>query len=75
MIELKCNCEKHRHEIPTKVIEVSEHAIEKVPAILADYHRIFMVADENTYEVAGRRVFMDCAGAGHARLPALLRLG
>ncbi|MBQ7063990.1 MAG: sn-glycerol-1-phosphate dehydrogenase [Firmicutes bacterium] len=56
MIELKCNCEKHRHEIPTKVIEVSEHAIEKVPAILADYHRIFMVADENTYEVAGRRV-------------------
>ena len=56
MIEFDCTCVQKHHSIPTEVIEVSEHAIEKVPGILKDYHRIFLVADENTYEVAGRRV-------------------
>lgn len=56
MIEMDCTCSQKHHSIPTEVIEVSEHAIEKVPEILKDYHRIFLVADENTYEVAGRRV-------------------
>ena len=56
MIEMDCTCSQNHHSIPTEVIEVSEHAIEKVPEILKNYHRIFLVADENTYEVAGRRV-------------------
>lgn len=56
MIEMDCTCEQRHHSIPTKVIEVSDHAIEKTADILRDYHRVFMVADENTYEVAGRRV-------------------
>ena len=44
------------HEAPVKVIEVSSGAIEKVADILSGYKRIMLVADENTYEVAGRRV-------------------
>lgn len=56
MIEMDCTCVQKHHAIPTEVIEVSEGAIEKVPEILKGYHRIFLVADENTYDVAGRRV-------------------
>lgn len=56
MIEMDCTCVQKHHSIPTEVIEVSDHAIEKVADILKDYRRIFMVADENTYEVAGKRV-------------------
>ena len=56
MIEMDCTCVQKHHSIPTEVIEVSEHAIEKTADILKDYHRIFLVADENTYAVAGRRV-------------------
>lgn len=56
MIEMDCTCVQKHHSIPTEVIEVSEHAIEQVAEILKDCRRIFMVADENTYEVAGRRV-------------------
>lgn len=56
MIKMECNCAQGIHQIPTKVIEVSEHAIEKVADILSDYNRIFMVADENTYVAAGKQV-------------------
>ena len=56
MIEMHCTCVQKHHSIPTEVIEVSEHALLKVPDILNDYHRIFLVADENTYEVAGKQV-------------------
>ena len=48
MIEMDCACVQRHHQIPTEVIEVSDHAIEKVGDILKDYRRIFMVADENT---------------------------
>ena len=56
MIEMECTCVQKHHSIPTEVIEVSEHAIEKTAEILKGYRRIFLVADENTYAVAGRRV-------------------
>jgi len=56
MIEMDCTCAQKHHSIPTEVIEVSDHAIEKVGDILKAYRRIFLVADENTYRVAGRRV-------------------
>ena len=55
MIEMDCTCVQKHHAIPTEVIEVSEHAIEKTAELLKGYHRILLVADENTYEVAGRR--------------------
>ena len=64
MIEMDCSCVQKHHSIPTEVIEVSDHAIEKVPEILRNYRRIFMVADENTYEVAGRRVEALLSSAG-----------
>ncbi len=56
MYSMECTCEQKRHEAPVKCIEVSEGAFEKIVEILKGYQRIFMVADENTYEVAGRRV-------------------
>lgn len=46
-----CSCEQKHHTAPVKAVEVSEHAVEKVPEILKEYHRIFLVADENTYAV------------------------
>ena len=56
MIEMDCTCTQGHHCIPTEVIEISDNALEKTADILSAYHRIFMVADENTYQVAGRRV-------------------
>ena len=53
---MECTCSQGHHEAPVKVIEVSSGAIEKVADILSGYKRIMLVADENTYEVAGRRV-------------------
>jgi len=55
-VEIKCTCSQKVHTAPVKCIEVSAGAVEKVANILKDYKRIFMVADENTYEVAGKRV-------------------
>lgn len=55
MIEMECTCSQKRHRIPTEVIEVSEHATEKIAQILGQYRRIFLVADQNTYAVTGRR--------------------
>lgn len=59
-----CSCEQKFHEIPTEVIEVSEHANEKVADILKDYHRILMVSDENTYKAAGETVERKLSEAG-----------
>ncbi|MBQ5321333.1 MAG: sn-glycerol-1-phosphate dehydrogenase [Oscillospiraceae bacterium] len=56
MLSMECNCSQKGHSAPIKVLEVSENAIEKVVDILSDYNRIYMVADKNTYEVAGKKV-------------------
>lgn len=56
LLEMECTCAQGRHTAPIKCIEVSCGAVEKVAEILGDYKRIFMVADPNTYEVAGKRV-------------------
>lgn len=56
MMKMDCVCEQGIHTAPVKCIEVSAGAIEKTAEILKDYRRIFMVADENTYAVAGKRV-------------------
>lgn len=55
MLEMECTCSQKRHSAPVKAIEVSEHAVEKIADLLADYQKIFLVADENTYEAAGKR--------------------
>lgn len=56
MISMECNCEQKKHSAPVKIIEISENAILKTAEILKDYKRIFMVADKNTYEIAGKTV-------------------
>ena len=56
MMKMNCICEQKLHTAPVKCIEVSAGAIEKTAEILKGYKRIFMVADENTYKAAGKRV-------------------
>ena len=56
MCFMECDCEQREHSAPIKVIEVSENAINKVAEILKDYNKILLVADKNTYKVAGEKV-------------------
>ena len=56
MMKMECTCTQKVHTAPVECIEVSAGASEKVAEIIKGYNRIFMVADENTYEVAGKRV-------------------
>lgn len=56
MIEFTCECEMKRHSAPLELCEISSGALRKIPEILAKYKRVYMVADERTYEVAGRMV-------------------
>lgn len=56
MMNMNCTCSKGAHSAPVKVLEVSENAIFKIPSILSEYKRIYVVCDENTYEVAGKKI-------------------
>ena len=53
MIEFACTCERGHHKAPLKGYEISSGAIFKLPEILKDYQRIYIVADANTYRAAG----------------------
>lgn len=55
MLEMQCTCVKGYHRAPIETIELSDGAIERLPEILHDYHRIYLVADQNTWRVAGER--------------------
>lgn len=70
MIEFECSCERGSHRAPLESYEISSGAIKKLPEILKDYNRIYVVADENTYAVAGceaERILKD-AGKHYATL-------
>jgi len=56
MMKMECTCSQKVHTAPVECIEVSAGATEKVTELIKGYKRIFLVADENTYEVAGKRV-------------------
>ena len=45
-----------KHRAPLEGYEISSGAIKKIPEILKDYHRVYMVADKNTYRAAGEQV-------------------
>lgn len=45
-----------KHSAPLESYEISSGALQKLPEILKKYERIYMVADSNTYKVAGERV-------------------
>lgn len=53
MIEKKCSCEKGVHKAPLEKYIIERGAVKKLPQILKDYKRIYMVCDENTYRVLG----------------------
>ena len=56
MIEFACSCDMKKHRAPLEGYEISSGAIKKIPEILKDYHRVYMVADKNTYRAAGEQV-------------------
>ena len=64
MMKMECTCDQKVHTAPVECIEVSEGASDKVVEILKGYKKIFMVADENTYKVAGEKVEKLLADAG-----------
>lgn len=63
-MEMNCICEQKHHSAPIKVIEISEGASEKVSEILKGYRNIYLVSDQNTYEVCGRKVEEQLRRAG-----------
>ena len=56
MIEFACDCAMGKHRAPIEKYEISSGAIKKIPEMLEKYKRIYVVADTNTYRVAGRAV-------------------
>ena len=56
MIEITCSCEKKVHKAPIEMCEISSGAIHKIPEILKRYKKIYLVADSNTYQAAGKYV-------------------
>ena len=54
---IHCDC-GHIHTIDMKAVIVGSNAIEELPRIMeeANYKKAFLVADKNTYEVAGKKV-------------------
>lgn len=55
MQRMECSCGKGPHMAPIETIELSDGALQRLPEILQGYHRIFLVADPNTWRVAGAR--------------------
>ena len=56
MIEFKCNCDQKIHRAPLEGYEISSGALNKIPEILKDYNKIYVIADKNTYKAAGEKV-------------------
>ena len=56
MTEFNCTCVRGIHRAPFEKAEISRGALEKLPKILQDYRKIYVVADQNTFAVCGKRV-------------------
>ena len=56
MIEFTCTCERGLHRAPFEKAEISCGALEKLPEILHDYRNIYVVCDQTTFAVCGKRV-------------------
>ena len=56
MIKISCDCSKKEHCAPIEQYEISSGAIQKIPEILKNYKKIYVVADKNTYKAAGQAV-------------------
>ncbi len=55
MIEQKCTCARKVHRAPLDQCLISKEAVNRLPQLLASYHRVYMVCDENTYRVLGKK--------------------
>ncbi len=53
MIEFACSCQMKKHRAPLEGCEISSGAVYKLPEILKNYNKIYLVADERTYLAAG----------------------
>ena len=51
-----CPCGKD-HVCPIDFVEIGAGALDKLPTICADYRHILLVADHNTWKVAGESVY------------------
>ena len=56
MMEFACSCSRGSHRAPLVIREISSGAIDSIPDMLKQYKKIYVVADSNTYRVAGARV-------------------
>ena len=54
MITINCSCEKKQHQAPDIEFISFSKALTKLPDLLKKYKKVFIVADENTYEAAGK---------------------
>ncbi len=52
---IDCECGK-RHDCAIKSVYIENNAIDRLKGICAQYQNILMVADQNTYAVAGQKV-------------------
>ena len=70
MIEFECSCAMGKHRAPLEGYEISSGALNKIPEILKDYNKIYVVADENTYRAAGKQVeeILKACGKHHRTL-------
>jgi glycerol-1-phosphate dehydrogenase [NAD(P)+] len=55
MIERKCSCEMGMHRAPLERYIIESGAVNRLPELLKDYNKVYMVCDENTYRVLGER--------------------
>lgn len=55
MIERKCSCAMGVHRAPLEKCIIESGAIRRLPELLKDYTRVYMVCDENTYRVLGEK--------------------
>lgn len=55
MIKRTCSCKMGEHKAPLEKYIIERGAVERLPELLKDYKRIYMVCDQNTYEVLGKR--------------------
>ena len=63
--DTKCDCDKH-HDFCIDDVIVEKGAINRVPEVIARYHaeRVFLLADCNTYEVAGNQICANLVASG-----------
>ncbi len=56
MIKFKCDCEMKEHSAPVDKYFISKGALNELPDTIKNYSKIYIVCDETTYDVAGKKV-------------------